>query len=174
MKAKTMTTVSRCAAALLAAGLAMAGAPAGAVELGAPAPALQLPGLSGQVDSLALKGKVVVLDFWASWCAPCKRSFPWWNDMQAKYGARGLQVVGVNVDRKRSDADAFLVQAPARFAIAFDGAGDTPRRYAVKGMPTTVIVGADGSVLARHEGFKDDDRAALEAAIVAALGKAGR
>lgn len=174
MKAMTMTTRSMGAAALLAAALAMTGAPAGAVELGAPAPALQLPGLAGPVDSLTLKGKVVVLDFWASWCAPCKRSFPWWNEMQAKYGARGLQVVGVNVDRKRSDADAFLAAAAPRFAIAFDGAGDTPKRYAVKGMPTTVIVGADGSVLGRHEGFKDDDRSALEAAIVAALAKAGR
>jgi thiol-disulfide isomerase/thioredoxin len=168
-KAKPMTRQI-----LILAMAALALGHANAADIGAAAPAIHLPGLAGPVDSAALKGKVVVVDFWASWCAPCKRSFPWWNDMQAKYGARGLQVVGINVERKRADADAFLAQAPARFAIAFDAAGDTPRRFAVKGMPTTVIVGADGIVLAQHEGFKDDDRAALEAAIVAALGKAGR
>ncbi len=169
MKAETMKR-----SILIAAIAALGFGSAGAADIGSLAPTIQLPGLAGPVDSAALKGKVVVVDFWASWCAPCKRSFPWWNEMQAKYGARGLQVVGVNVDRKRADADGFLAQAPARFAIGFDSAGDTPRRYAVKGMPTSVIVGADGHVLSQHEGFKDDDRAALEAAIVAALGKAGR
>lgn len=171
MTTKTKNWMKAAGAAVL---LVAALGAARAAEVGAAAPAIQLPGLAGPVDSAALKGKVVVVDFWASWCAPCKRSFPWWNEMQAKYGARGLQVLGINVDRRRADADAFLAQAPARFAIAFDGAGETPKRFAVKGMPTSVIVGADGSVLGRHEGFKDDDRSALEAAIVAALAKAGR
>jgi cytochrome c biogenesis protein CcmG, thiol:disulfide interchange protein DsbE len=153
---------------------ACAAAPAQAQAVGAAAPAIQLPGLAGPVDSAALAGKVVVVDFWASWCAPCKRSFPWWNEMQAKYGARGLQVLAVNVDRRRADADAWLAQAAPRFAVAFDAAGETPKRFAVKAMPTSLLVGADGRVALRHEGFKDEDRAALEAAIVAALGRAGR
>ena len=94
--------------------------------------------------------------------------------MQAKYSARGLQVLGVNVDAKRADADTFLSQVPAKFNIVFDSVGDTPKRYAVRGMPTSVLVGADGLVLQQHAGFRDDDKAALEAAIVAALVKAGR
>jgi thiol-disulfide isomerase/thioredoxin len=148
--------------------------PTTAVEAGASAPPLNLPGLQGPVDSGALRGKVVFVDFWASWCAPCRRSFPWLNDMQARYGARGLQVVGVNVDRERADADRFLAEVPARFAIAFDAAGDTPKRFAIKGMPTSVLVGADGRVVSKHTGFRDEDRAGLEAAIVEALGRAGR
>lgn len=153
--------------------LAAAGA-AQAQAVGAPAPAMQLPGLAGPVDSAALAGKVVVVDFWASWCAPCKRSFPWWNEMQAKYGARGLQVVAVNVDRQRAAADGVLAAGAPRFLVAFDPAGETPRRWDVKAMPTSVVVGGDGRVALRHEGFKDEDRAVLEAAIVAALERVRR
>lgn len=169
---RTRRGVSYAAAAL--AGLVLAALPAAAAEIGAAAPALRLPGLPGAVDSAALKGQVVFVDFWASWCAPCRRSFPWLNDMQAKYGSRGFQVVAVNVDRERRDAEGFLAQVPARFTVAFDAAGDVPRRFAVKGMPTSVLVGADGVVIRQHEGFKDADRAPLEAAIVAALARAGR
>lgn len=171
MKAAPMTRSLRSSFAAL---LLVAAGAAQAQAVGAPAPAIQLPGLAGPVDSAALAGKVVVVDFWASWCAPCKRSFPWWNEMQAKYGARGLQVVAVNVDRKRADADAWLAQAAPRFAVAFDPAGDTPKVYAVKAMPTSLLLGRDGRLALRHEGFKDDDRALLEAAIVAALERAGR
>jgi thiol-disulfide isomerase/thioredoxin len=148
---------------------AISAMPALALEVGAAAPPINLPGTPAAVDTAALKGQVLYLDFWASWCTPCKRSFPWLNEMQAKYGARGLRVIGVNVDRKRSDADAFLAQTPARFSIAFDAEAETPYRFGVRGMPTSLLVGADGRVILRHEGFKDDDRAALEAAIAAAL-----
>lgn len=159
--------------ALCAAGLATAVA-AHAVEVGQPAPAVKLAGMQGTVDLAALRGQVVYLDFWASWCGPCRVSFPWMNQMQAKYGARGLQIVGVSVDAKREDADRFLAQMPARFLIAFDPAGDTPKRYAIKGMPTAVLIGADGQVLHRHNGFRESDQQGLEAAIVAALKQAGR
>src|SRR5215467_13920072 len=137
--------------------------PVTAQQVGTAAPAVV------GVDAAALQGKVVVVDFWASWCAPCKRSFPWWNEMQTKYGARGLQVVAVNVDKERADADAFLARNSSRVALTFDAEGETPKRFQVKAMPTSVLIGSDGRVLLRHEGFKDDDRAALEAAIVAAL-----
>jgi thiol-disulfide isomerase/thioredoxin len=136
---------------------------------GQSAPALALPGLAGPVDLVALKGKLVFLDFWASWCGPCKLSFPWMNEMQARYGARGLQVVAVNLDRQRAQADAFLAQVPARFVVAFDAAGESARRYAVQAMPSSVLIGADGVVVQQHSGFRDADRAPLEAAIVAAL-----
>jgi len=144
-------------------------APARALEAGAPAPEIALSGPQGPVSLSALKGKVVYVDFWASWCGPCRQSFPWMNAMQAKYGAKGLQVVGVNLDAKRADADKFLGEVPASFAIAFDAQGDTPKRYAVKGMPTSVLIGADGKVLQVHNGFREDDRKALEDAIAGAL-----
>lgn len=147
---------------------------ANAVESGQPAPAIALPGLAGPVQLEALRGQVVFVDFWASWCGPCKQSFPWLNEMQAKYASRGLRVLAVNVDRQRDDADRFLAQVPARFAIGFDPKGEVARRYAVQAMPSSVLVAADGRVLMHHRGFRDDDRAVLEAAIVAALASTPR
>lgn len=145
-----------------------------ALERGQPAPDLKLAGLQGPVTLAAAKGKVVYLDFWASWCGPCKQSFPWMNEMQKKYGARGLQVIAVNLDAKRDDADQFLKQNPANFTIGFDATGDSPRRFAVKGMPTSLLIGPDGQVIQQHSGFRDDERSQLEAAIVDALNKASR
>jgi cytochrome c biogenesis protein CcmG, thiol:disulfide interchange protein DsbE len=142
-----------------------------AAEAGQPAPAWTLNGRDGSVGLEAFKGRVVLLDFWASWCGPCRQSFPWMNEMQARHGARGLQVVAINLDRQRAEADTFLAAVPAHFVVAFDPQGDTPRRYAVKGMPTSVLIGADGVVLRQHAGFRDDDKPVLEAAIVAALAR---
>ena len=141
-----------------------------ALEKGAAAPQFDLQGMDGAVQLAKLTGKVVYVDFWASWCGPCRQSFPWMNDMQAKYGQRGLQIVGVNVDAKSDDAKTFLAATPAKFTIAFDPKGATPRQYGIKGMPSSVLIGPDGKVLAEHSGFREADRAELEAKIQSALG----
>lgn len=152
------------------AGLAVAfTAPALATEAGAMAPALDLPGLKGPVNLAAMKGQVVYVDFWASWCGPCKLSFPFLNEMQARHGAKGFRVVGVNLDAKREDADGFLASTPAQFAVAFDPKGDSARRFAVKAMPSSVLIGRDGKVLVVHRGFKLEDRAEIESHILKAL-----
>jgi thiol-disulfide isomerase/thioredoxin len=151
-------------AALLAASSAQA------LEKGAPAPQFDLPGLDGAIKLAKLQGKVVYVDFWASWCGPCRQSFPWMNEMQARYGGKGLQIVGVNVDAKSDDARQFLTTTPARFAIAFDPQGATPRSYGIKGMPSSVLIGPDGKVLLEHSGFREADRAELESKIQSALG----
>lgn len=147
-----------------------------AASVGSPAPALSLPGRDGPVDlaSPAFKGRVVLVDFWASWCGPCRQSFPWMNLMQQRHGPRGLQIVAVNVDRERADADAFLRQFPTTFTVAFDASGDTPRRWGARAMPTSVLVGADGSVLMQHEGFRPADQTPLESAINQALERVAR
>lgn len=157
-------------AVVLAAALEASGA--SALDKGAAAPAFDLPGKDGAVQLTKYQGKLVYVDFWASWCGPCRQSFPWMNEMQAKYGARGLQVVGVNLDAKTDDARRFLAETPARFAIAFDPAGATPRSYGIKGMPSSVLIGPDGKVLYEHAGFKEADRAELEQVIKKALGGA--
>lgn len=154
-------------------GLALSGAllavPAQALDAGAAAPALSLPGLKADINLAALKGKVVYVDFWASWCGPCKDSFPFMNELQAKYKAQGLEVVGVNLDAKRSDADTFLAEVPATFTVAFDAKGDTARRFEVKGMPSSYLIDREGRLIAVHKGFKPADRQDLEARIAQAL-----
>lgn len=162
-----MKSVFRSCAVVMAIGLAAVGAHA--LEAGAAAPELKLPGTAAPVDLAALAGKVVYVDFWASWCAPCRLSFPWMNDVLARHKAQGLQVVAVNVDAKRSDADRFLADNAAQFTVAFDPKGESPRRWEVKAMPTSVLVGRDGKVLWVHRGFRNEDRAELDKRIAAAL-----
>jgi len=143
---------------------------AAAVEAGQAAPDFALGSANGKpVQLAALRGKVVYLDFWASWCAPCRRSFPWMNALQEKYGPGGLVVLGLNVDQRRPDADRFLAQVPARFALAYDPQGTAPKAYAIKGMPSSVLIDATGKVLWVHAGFRDEERDELEAKIRAAL-----
>ncbi len=115
-------------------------------------------------------GKVVIVDFWASWCVPCRRSFPWMNAMQARYGDRGLVVVGVNVDRERDAADQFLAEVPADFRIHFDSEGRLASEFGVEAMPSSYIIGRDGEVITRHLGFKVRKQDEYEAVLVDALG----
>jgi len=150
--------------------LALLVGPAQAVEPGQPAPDIALPRSTLPASQLsALRGQWVYLDFWASWCGPCRQSFPWMSALQQKYGPRGLQVLAVNVDAKQSDADAFLARTPAGFALAFDPKGEAPRRFAIQGMPSSVLIDPQGQVRWVHKGFRPDEAAALEARIAAAL-----
>lgn len=137
------------------------------------APDFQLDGATAgsKISLQQLRGKIVYLDFWASWCVPCKRSFPWMNRMQQQYGAQGLQILAVNLDTRLEEAQKFLQDNPAQFALAFDTKGDSARQYAIKGMPSSVLIGADGSILQRHAGFNDDKAVQYEAEIKAALSK---
>jgi cytochrome c biogenesis protein CcmG, thiol:disulfide interchange protein DsbE len=164
-----MTPISRLLCLL---GALLATPLAGAVEAGAPAPAFTLPANDGTATLEAYRGKYVYLDFWASWCAPCRRSFPWMNALQQHHGDR-LKVIAVNVDAKRADAERFLAANPAAFTVAFDGKGELARRYAVKGMPASVLIDPAGKVVATHAGFTDKTTAQTEAALNQALGQAG-
>ena len=132
------------------------------LERGDAAPSISLPGIEGTVVVAPRAGRWLYVDFWASWCAPCKRSFPWMNAMHSKYGARGLEIVAVNVDQRRGDADRFLKSTPAQFASAFYPAGDTPKRFNVKAMPSAYLIDPQGRVRLVHRGFNDGDADALE------------
>jgi len=140
-----------------------------ALEAGSKAPDFELEGAQGKVKLSNTLGSVVYVDFWASWCGPCRQSFSWMNAMQEKYRSQGLKIIGVNLDTKNEDAKKFLTQIPAAFTVAFDSKGVTPKNYGVKGMPTSFLVGRDGKIVFQHLGFKEADRENLEKQIKAAL-----
>lgn len=132
-------------------------------DAGQPAPNFALPNAQGTTVALqSLRGQVVYVDFWASWCGPCRRSFPWMNEMQQKYGSKGLAIVAVNVDKKRADAEKFLAQLPATFPVVFDEAGASPGAFGVKGMPSSFLIDMRGNVVFVERGFLDGSRADLE------------
>ncbi|MDH4258766.1 MAG: TlpA family protein disulfide reductase [Gammaproteobacteria bacterium] len=107
-------------------------------------------------------GKVVLVDFWASWCGPCLRSFPWMNDLQQHYGGDGLVIVAVNLDQERALADTFLQKLPPKFRVEFDAAGNIARQFGVQVMPSSFLVDRHGQVRVRHAGFRDGQRAERE------------
>lgn len=142
-----------------------------AVGVGDKAPDFRLPGTRDEVHLSGQSGKLIYLDFWASWCGPCRQSFPWMNSLQDRFGPQGLRVIAVNVDTSIDAARKFLAEVPAQFAVAFDSRGLTPRSYAIKGMPTSMLISPDGQVLYVHVGFRPEERAVLESKIVQALGR---
>lgn len=116
-----------------------------------------------------IEGRVIWVDFWASWCVPCRRSFPWLNEMQRKHGEAGLQIIGVNLDKDRALADAFLGEVPAEFALRFDPTGVLAKQFGVKAMPSSFLIDRDGNVLEMHFGFRTAETPDYERAIEAAL-----
>jgi cytochrome c biogenesis protein CcmG/thiol:disulfide interchange protein DsbE len=140
-----------------------------ALDKGSTAPVFELPGNSEVIKLSHYRGKVVYLDFWASWCAPCKQSFPWMNQIQAKFGSQGLQIIGINLDEKNEDARQFLAAHETIFLIAFDPKATTARAYHIKGMPSSVLIDPDGKVIFEHAGFRNEDKADLENRIQAIL-----
>ena len=121
------------------------------------------------LDLDAYNGQVVVIDFWASWCVPCRRSFPWMNAMHSRYKDDGLLIVAVNVDRESVDAQRFLEKYPAKFMVAYDPNGDLAKKYNVQVMPSSVIIGRDGDLFERHVGFKVKNQDEYEATLQRAL-----
>jgi thiol-disulfide isomerase/thioredoxin len=154
---------------MLGAAFALSAHAAHAAQTGQPAPDFSLPGLKGDVTLSQLKGKVVYLDFWASWCVPCRKTFPWMNEMTKKYGKDGFEVVAINLDKKREDADGFLAKIPAEFTVALDQQGAAAKLYELQGMPSSFIIDRSGVVQVAHKGFKDGQQDELEAQIKKAV-----
>lgn len=127
--------------------------------------------IASDFDLQEFRGKVVVLDFWASWCVPCRRSFPWMNSMQEKYGDEGLVIIGVNLDAVDAEAQDFLAETPADFRIVSDPQGTLAREYDVIAMPTSYIFDRNGDLVTRHLGFKVRRQEEYEALLVETLNK---
>lgn len=115
------------------------------------------------------RGKVVVVDFWASWCVPCRRSFPWLNQMQSRYADDGLVIIGINVDSDQEAANAFLAEYPADFRIVSDPGGALATQFEVMAMPSSYVFDREGELITKHLGFKVRRQDEYEAALKSAL-----
>jgi thiol-disulfide isomerase/thioredoxin len=144
-------------AALLPAGAALA------LDAGEAPPAFSAPrlGAQGTISLDEHQGKVIYLDFWASWCPPCLTAMPVLDELQREFGPRGFEVVAVNVDRDPAQALRFLASRPVGYASASDPAGELPKRFGIGTMPTSFLIDRSGIVRRVHEGFRRSDAARI-------------
>ncbi|MCB1687578.1 MAG: TlpA family protein disulfide reductase [Halioglobus sp.] len=141
--------------------------------MGQPAPAVLLPDMSaaGEVSLESLRGKVVYVDFWASWCGPCRISFPILEQLRNELGPEGFEVLAINVDEVEADARQFLADVTVSYPVVRDANGTTPLAFGVMGMPTGYLVDRTGVVRVIHQGFRKSDGEPLRASIVELLGE---
>jgi len=152
LKAQIEKSVAANAKAAADAAAASSAVKVGPFKVGDVLPDLSRFGLEGDLPA-ELKGKVVLLDFWASWCGPCKESFPVMDDLHQKYGPQGLVILAVNVDEKAAAMQDFLKDHPVKFAILHDATKKLVSTANISSMPTSFLVGADGRVVVIHKGF---------------------
>lgn len=144
---------------------------ASALEPGTKMPEVSLQALSGKVDPAALTGKVVVIDFWATWCKPCGESMPELEKLYKKYSAKGLTVVGVSVDKDASAIKPFIEKLQVTFPIVHDAAHSVADKFAPAHMPSSYVIDRKGTVRYVHGGYHSGDAAALEKELQELLGK---
>lgn len=164
--------VRRCLAAVAGVILSLSTQTALAVEVGDAAPDCTLSPLGGsQPAALSqYKGNVVYVDFWASWCGPCAKSFPFLNELHGQLGGQGLQIVGVNLDENADDAKAFLAKYPASFTVAGDVSKQCAKDFGVKAMPSSYIIDRKGIVHHIHLGFRPGEAKELRLLVETLLG----
>jgi len=123
-----------------------------------PAPAFTLASKGGREVNLAqYKGQVVMINFWASWCGPCRQEMPLLEDIYKKYNKLGFTLLGVNVEPDSKAADDWLKQTPVSFPVLYDKDSKVSRLYDVSGMPSTVIIDRKGNLRYLHHGYKPGD-----------------
>ncbi|HEY6125918.1 MAG TPA: TlpA disulfide reductase family protein [Steroidobacteraceae bacterium] len=147
----------------LAKGLALAAVfvlPAFAASSSGPAPGFQLSARGGKsIDLSSLKGQVVMINFWATWCGPCRQEMPLLEDIYKKYKPMGFTMLAVNVEPDSKAAEAWLgkLSKPVTFPVAFDTESKVSKMYKVAGMPSTVFVDRKGNIRVMHKGYKPGD-----------------
>jgi|1186.fasta_scaffold73683_2 thiol-disulfide isomerase/thioredoxin len=158
-----------CALSIL---VASVGAAAGPGPRAAPDCPLSLP--QGHSSIAKLGGKVVYVDFWASWCVACLASFPFMDQMQRDLGPKGLQVVAVNLDQKPADAQRFLSTHRVGFPVALGSNEACAKQFGVGAMPSTFMVDRNGTIRAVHAGFRSGEGPAIRALIGKLLAERAR
>jgi len=101
------------------------------------------------------RGSIIYLDFWASWCGPCRKSFPWMNEMQQTYGNNKFKIISINLDNDHNLALDFLAKNPANFTILYDPEGVLAKEMKLKGMPSSFLINEHGKIVSRHVGFTE-------------------
>ena len=143
--------------AVIAAALAIA-LPALAGPAGAPAPQFTLSARGGRDVSLTqYHGQVVMINFWASWCGPCRTEMPLLENIYKKYHKAGFTLLGVNVEPDSKAAEGFLKQTSVSFPVIYDKDSTVSKAYDVSGMPSTVIIDRKGNIRVLHRGYKPGD-----------------
>jgi peroxiredoxin len=128
---------------------------ASAAELSGPAPPFALPTRDGgQVTLAELEGQVVMLNFWATWCGPCRQEMPHLEALHQRYSDLGFTLLGVNVEEDSSGADKFLAETPVTFPILFDPKSEVSKKYDVIAMPSTVLIDRTGNMRFIHHGYQ--------------------
>ncbi|GHE77264.1 TlpA disulfide reductase family protein [Thalassotalea profundi] len=117
------------------------------------------------------QGDIVYIDFWASWCGPCIKSFPWMNEMQSRYEHKGLKIISINLDSDFSLARKFLSSNPATFDVIYDPEGVLAKKYHLKGMPSSFILDRKSNVISAHVGFTEQKSEQYHKEIIALLTK---
>jgi len=137
---------------------ALLAAPALAVAPAGPAPAFKLDSMAGKPVSLdQYKGQVVMINFWASWCGPCRQEMPILEKLHSKYKPMGFTMIGINVEPDSTLGMNWLKTTPVTFPILFDTKSEVSKLYSVAGMPSTVIVDRKGNLRWLHRGYKPGD-----------------
>ena len=147
---------------IIALSLFVAAAAFAGVGKGQRAPEFSLPSLKGSTVTLSsLKGKVVLIDFWAQWCEPCKKELPQLDRLSKEYAQKGVVIVAVNIDKQRENAERMVKQLGVSLQVLLDPAGSVAGTYDLPKMPTSFVVDKKGIVRFINEGFdgpKDVDR----------------
>ena len=167
-RSRMKTLLGGLAVALLVASTASALTPGDAP------PAIDMPDQAGKkVDLNELKGKVVLVDFWASWCGPCKQEMPVLEELHKKYAKQGLVIVGVNIDNNAKKMNNFLRGTPVTFRIVQDRKLAVAAKYEPETMPSSYFIARDGKIRYVHEGFRKKDAEELEERIKGLLAEGG-
>jgi len=118
----------------------------------------KIEGGSKGIDFKSFKGKVILIDFWATWCPPCKQSMPFLNAMRNELVFQGFEIIAINVDEDRREVERFLSSQQVDYQLAYDNSGECPEMFEVKAMPSSYFVDRKGVIRAIHLGYRDNDR----------------
>jgi thiol-disulfide isomerase/thioredoxin len=129
----------------------------------APVCALSAVGDSKPYNLQQFQGKVLYVDFWASWCGPCAKSFPFLNNLNREFKGRGLQIIGINLDEKPDEAKSFLSKYPANFTVAADVGGECAKNFGVEAMPSSYLIDRNGVIRHIHLGFRTGEAEEIKA-----------